>query len=303
MINTQQQNKSELQSLLNDLSYNMFTLKNINYFCKHNQSNHIITKNNKLNENEENKNKNKNNNKNYATNIDTNIDINKNKNNIYKVSQKDSLFWSFYILKYGLIEYETHMLNSLYILEKKEKLNYINIIRQNKHLLKLHKVKLINEIEDDLANSEIISLKTFFILCLIENINVLLVDNRKYYEIINNEINNNDNSTINISNIDISNNIITKDDNIIKTNILYKNNDSNEYIIESNIDINNSKILFYRNNYLYVNCFDNKLKSISSYKLDELLEICRKLNITTINENMKRKTKKELYEMIVLNFR
>lgn len=256
------QKKEEIQELINQLKPNMFTLKNINYFCKHNQ----ILSENKIN-------KKYNNIYTKKDNLSNNVS-----STLYKIIQKDSLFWCFYVLKNGIIEYERNMLNSCYILEKTEKLSYINIIRENKDLLKSNKIKLICEIEDDLANNEIISLKTFFVLCIIEKINIIFIDGRKYYEVVNNE-------------------------NIINTtNIIYKNNDINEYYIDFNIDINSNKVSFYKNNYLHINNYDNKLKPISSYKLDELLDICKRLNID-INNNGKRKTKKEIYECILLNFR
>ena len=53
--------------------------------------------------------------------------------------------------------------------------------------------------------------------------------------------------------------------------------------------------------------FDATLKSIGSYKLDELLDLCKKLDIN-IEQNMNKKedkkklTKKDIYELLVLNY-
>ena len=53
-------------------------------------------------------------------------------------------------------------------------------------LLKINKIKPLSELEDDLANKSRISIKTFFALCVIEKMNILLVDKRKIYESITN---------------------------------------------------------------------------------------------------------------------
>ena len=42
---------------------------------------------------------------------------------------------------------------------------------------------------------------------------------------------------------------------------------------------------------------------MGSYKLDELIDLCKKLNINIeINEDKKKKTKKDIYELLVLNY-
>ena len=52
-----------------------------------------------------------------------------------------------------------------------------------------------------------------------------------------------------------------------------------------------------------MNSFDSILKSIGSYKLDELVNLCNKLNIhIDANENKKKITKKYIYELLVLNY-
>ena len=47
--------------------------------------------------------------------------------------------------------------------------------------------------------------------------------------------------------------------------------------------------------------FDVSLKSIASYKVEELLEMCKKLDINVTNDN-KKKSKKDIYELLVQNF-
>lgn len=84
----------------------------------------------------------------------------------YKPRQKDSLFWCFYIIKNGISKYEMEIGNQHFVVEKQEKFKYIDMIRKNKDVIKMHKIKPLSFLEDDLANSEIISIKTFFALCV-----------------------------------------------------------------------------------------------------------------------------------------
>ena len=49
-------------------------------------------------------------------------------NEIYKPKQIDSLFWCFYILKYGYSNYEMEIYNKYFVVEKAEKFKYIELI-------------------------------------------------------------------------------------------------------------------------------------------------------------------------------
>ena len=207
----------------------------------------------------------------------------------YKPKQKDSLFWCFYILKKGFSNYEMEINNQYFVVEKAEKFKYIDLIRKNKNILKIHKIKPLTELEDDLANKDKISPKTFFALCILENINVILVDKRKIFELIC---------------IDI--------DDTHPVNIIHRNNKTYEHHIE--LDVTMEMIQKYRDTYYKMSSFDSMLKSIGSYKLDELIELCKQLNVpidninnnnnTNNNNNKKNKkpTKKDIYELLVLHY-
>ena len=205
--------------------------------------------------------------------------------NIYKPMKKDSLFWCFFILKYGFSKYEMEIGSQHFLVEKTEKYANIDLLRtkQNKDLLKINKIKPLSDLEDDLANKERISIKTFFALCVIEKMNILLVDNRKIYQSINN------------------------DSPII--NVIHRNSKTYEHHIELNVS--NEAITEFREKYYNVSGFDNALKSMTAYKLDELHNICKQLNINildnvkekdTVNAKPKKLTKKDIYELIVQNF-
>jgi len=203
--------------------------------------------------------------------------------NIYKPMKKDSLFWCFYILKYGFSKYEMEIGSQYFLVEKTEKYANIDLLRtkENKDLLKINKIKPFSDLEDDLANKERISIKTFFALCVIEKMNILLVDNRKIYKSINN------------------------DSPII--NVIHRNSKTYEHHIELNV--NDDVIAEFKEKYYNVSGFDNALKSMSAYKVDELQDICKQLNINILekekekeNAKPKKLTKKDIYELIVQNF-
>ena len=204
------------------------------------------------------------------------------KDAIYKPSKSDkhgksdSLFWCFYILKYGLSKYEMEVGNQHFTIEKQEKFKYIDEIRKtvNKDLLKTHKIKPFSLLEDDLANQERISIKTFFALCIIENINILLIDKRKVYE------------------------IMMSDDP--KIHVVHRNSVSYEHHIE--LDITASAINVYKDTYYKMSSFDVSLKSMASYKLEELIELCNKLGVDLETSDKKKYLKKDIYELLVQKF-
>ena len=197
---------------------------------------------------------------------------------LYKPKQVDSLFWCFYILKHGYSNYEMDIYNKYFVVEKAEKYKYVELIRSKKEILKIHKIKPLTEIEDDLANKQRISVKTFFALCIMENINVLVVDNHKYFELL-------------CTDIDLKHPI----------NIIHRNSKTYEHHIELNNS--NDNVQKYRDTYYKMSSFETSLKSMGSYKLDELIDMCNKLAIKIVNgENGKKRSKKDIYEFLVLNY-
>ena len=89
--------------------------------------------------------------------------------------------------------------------------------------------------------------------------------------------------------------------------IFESNDDDDYYYIERNREkfildsklakefILTSKV----NNKLYMEGVRTTLKSMSSYKLEELTQIAKKINIELLKDN-KRKTKQQLYEEIII---
>jgi hypothetical protein len=247
------------------LNKNMFNGKNLRQFTKHMMRISLETLNGP-------------NDKKNRTNIKQKKEIPQmiKKDTIYKPVKKDSLFWCFYILKYGFSKYEMEVGNQHFSIEKQEKFKYIDYVRNpiNKDLLKIHKIKPLSLLEDDLANQEKISIKTFFALCIIEKMNVILIDKRKVYE------------------------VLTTDDP--KIYIIHRNSITYEHYIE--LDVPADKINMYKETYYNMSNFDTSLKAMSSYKVEELLELCKKLEINTDIKEKKKMAKKDIYELLVQQF-
>ena len=247
------------------LNKNMFNCKNLRQFTKHmidiscisNEKNSTIKQTKQTKQIKEN-----------VTRVS--------KDTIYKPLKKDSLFWCFYILKYGFSKYEMEVGNQHFSIEKQEKFKYIDMLRKpsNKDLLKIHKIKPLSLLEDDLANQEKISIKTFFALCIIENINIILIDKRKVYE------------------------VLTTDKP--KIHVIHRNSITYEHYIELDIPVN--KINMYKETYYNMSNFDTSLKAMSSYKVEELLELCKKLEINIDIKEKKKMAKKDIYELLVQQF-
>jgi hypothetical protein len=244
------------------LHKNMFNGKNLRQFTKH-MINFSCVSNEKRCKNNDMKQK--------KENI-----VRLSKDTIYKPLKKDSLFWCFYILKYGFSKYEMEVGNQYFSIEKQEKFKYIDELRKpsNKDLLKIHKIKPLSLLEDDLANQERISIKTFFALCILENMNIILIDKRKVYE------------------------VLTTDDP--KINIIHRNSVTYDHHIE--LEVPADKIKMYKETYYKMSNFDSSLKAMTSYKVDELLELCKKLEINTDIKEKKKVTKKDIYELLVQQF-
>ena len=101
-------------------------------------------------------------------------------------SQQDGLFWCFYIMKNGDVAYET-INNKTSLLAKQEKIELVSTIRQNKDVVKMYKFDTITNLENNLANEPNLNVKTFLTLCAIENVNVIYVSNKTFYELLMND--------------------------------------------------------------------------------------------------------------------
>ena len=183
----------------------------------------------------------------------------------FAVPEEDKLFWIFFIIKHGFSKYQYPNTTS-FVNEKLAKFECIEHLRTCKDKLRECKVRKIKEnIEDDLANKPIISILTFFAMCLVEPVNVILIQGKKYYQIHNNE---------------------ASDEYHI---IYYKS----KYKVHYLTDIPDKHVEnLYKCEDLNV---DKTLRAISYYKVGDLLDICKKVSLDVSAY----KKKDEIYSAIV----
>ena len=194
------------------------------------------------------------------------------KDRFFFPKENDNLFWCYYIFANGYHNYEV-IDTTKFTIEKDKKISCIDMIRQNKKQLTPFRIRgLKDTVEDDLVNSKKISLKTFIALCIVSNMNIMYIHNRKYYE------------------------IKCDPDNKDKVFVIHQfDTPVLRYGYEENIS---PEILEkYRTEKYCCHSFDNPLKAVSSYKVGELRDICSLLSIDS--SILEKKTKPQLYQIIL----
>jgi hypothetical protein len=191
----------------------------------------------------------------------------------YIPDEKDKLFWCFYIILYGIDNYEFKKA-SAFTIEKEFKIQAIQNIRKDKKLYKQYKLR-ISEIEDELLNHNKITLKSLYALCILYKKNIIYAWNRQYVEI----------------------NVCPESE----YSIICQVNKQEAYIVN---ELNKEKpiqdkITYYRNNYWKIENVSKPLKGFSIYSLKELTDIAKKLEIPELDLHGKRKLKKILYQNIL----
>jgi hypothetical protein len=204
--------------------------------------------------------------------------------NSFCPKEKDKLFWCFFIMKHGFVEYEKLRLDiekheSINIVvEKKLKIEYVDKLRENKNIIKKYKIAPLTDVENYLVNENVIDVKTFLILCILEELSVLYLRKNTYYDLSF-----------------VSSDTETNKQHVIVCHSPFK------YTYECEktfLDIET-----YKNTYYKLEQIDKPVKAFSSYKLPELVEICQKLSLNIIDLcTLKKKTKQELYESIIQYF-
>lgn len=187
--------------------------------------------------------------------------------------ERDSLFWCFYMMKNDVETYE-FMPNRNVVLEKSLKIEYINKFRENKTIIKASRLAPISHIENALLNEHSIDMRTFQALCVLEGLSCVFTFGNCYYEI------NTDQEEDDFSNI---HRIMRVSEN--------GEREKYGYLLESVPD----NIVMVRNSKFKVENLSKPIKAMTAYKMDELQDICKKLNI----EIEPKSKKKDMYEKIV----
>ena len=148
-------------------------------------------------------------------------------------------------------------------------------MRKCKQALKIKKIKNLQEdIENELANKDRIEMKTFIALCVAGNINVLFIHKKKCFQLI-----------------------LDSDEPI---HVIHQEDNPRRYSYES--EATAESIDNYKNTYFQWESVDKPLKAPSAYKVDEIRDLCIKIGVKLSIEdgNQKKKTKKELYDLLLL---
>ena len=185
---------------------------------------------------------------------------------LFYPKQYDKLFWCFYIFQNGLDEFK-EIDNKHFFIEKDCKLDFISTIRENSSVLKEKKIKKI-ETELDIVNSKRITLNSFHAFCLYHQLNVIVLKKNIYYH-----FNRDDELKINL--VDLSTDFIG---------------------CRPNIDAELLEKLL--KNKIYVENPDRPIRSLSFYKISDLHDLAKKININIVYSNGKSKKKQELYDEI-----
>ena len=192
---------------------------------------------------------------------------NEKKKNIFIPEEEDTLFWCYIINKYGYSEYELKR-EKKYESITNLKIDLVYTLRDNKELLKKYKLKK-TKLEENLTSEKKISLDTFLFLMRVNNYNIIYFTENTYFEEYNS-------------------------DEEKKCIIKYEKEQDKYGILE----ITDEKIEELKSKKLHILNMSKPLKALSGYKVLELKEICKTLNINTMKTSTKSKTKKELYQLI-----
>lgn len=213
--------------------------------------------------------------------------------------QKDKLFWCFYIILNGYEEYEMNHSNS-FSLEKQIKIETVEQLKSIKEKLKDLKLKR-TEIEDDLVNKPMITLKGLYALCLVHNVSITYIYGRKYCEI--NAEAGAEPAASEAAEPAASASEAAPAAPQLKKGIIMQNAKKEDSLKWTSNEINSNTdfLTQIQQEYWLIDNIQKPLKASSAYTLQELQTICEKLQIpthTTLNEKTKAKTKTKLYEEI-----
>ena len=185
--------------------------------------------------------------------------------------QKDKLFWCFYIILKGYDEYEMNR-STFFTIEKQIKIEAVEKLKTIKDKLKELKLKR-TDLEDELVNKQVITTKGLYALCLIHNVSITYIYGRKYCELFSSE--------------NGKQGIIVKNDKNEDT-LRWSSNENNDN--KDSIDEYIKKI---QDEYWLIENIQKPLNAPSSYSSNDLHVI------TIVNDKIKSKTKKQLYEEIL----
>jgi len=209
----------------------------------------------------------------------------KEKGGVFYPVEKDSLFWCFYILKHGKEVYEELQSSINIVTERKSKIDYVDSLRKNKKTIKGYKIAPLVNIENFLVNEPCIDMATFFALCILEDIPLLYVYRKTYYELTKKtEIEGGG----------------EEGEGTKRSFVLYKTENQERYGCQW--DASQEQISHIKTTYFQLEQMNKPIRAFSAYKANDLMEIGKRLDINVLNKDGKKRPNKELYEAIVQYF-
>jgi hypothetical protein len=171
----------------------------------------------------------------------------------------DTLFWCYYEMKNGVGSYD--------LIEKKtivtEKQMKIELVERLREATLLHKFAALTHVESKLANDRAIDVPTFLTLCVLDELNIVFINKRTYYELILNSC----------------------------QPIHYVCKLDYKYGMDVSVNLDEIRSTFYK-----VDNIEKPIKAVSAYKLDELIDMYQR--ISGGDDSVKKK-KADLYEAII----
>jgi hypothetical protein len=194
--------------------------------------------------------------------------------------KNDTLLWCAYIMIHGIEKFDC--VENHYIESNTFKFQMVEYIRTKKVLLKPHKIS-VSSVEESLVHKPYINLETFQAIAVCYNLSVCIIQDRKIFE-------------------------VGRSDNDKNTFILEKIRGKFGVYIGMSVRDKTAFLGNVREKYWSMENITSPIRSISAYKLQDLIDICRKLEISETKVVLgefgsivseKKKTKSELYEEIV----
>ena len=208
--------------------------------------------------------------------------------------QKDKLFWCFYIILNGYEAYEMNH-SASFSLEKQIKIETVEKLKSIKEKLKELKLKR-TELEDELVNKPMITLKGLYALCLVHDVSITYIYGRKYCDI---------NTAAGAAGAAEAESAgaaegaaASKVENK-KKGIIIQNAKKEDSLKWTSNEPPTDFLTQIKEEYWLIDNIQKPLKAASAYTLQELQDICGKLQIITLTEKNKPKTKTKLYEEII----
>tara|TARA_Y100000389_G_scaffold190493_1_gene215414 strand:+ start:4959 stop:5870 length:912 start_codon:yes stop_codon:yes gene_type:complete len=211
---------------------------------------------------------------------------------LFKPIEGDNLFWCWIINTRGLSFYEKN-LPFIYQTEHELKMECVEFIYKNEKQCKVYAKLCKFKLEEILLNlqEEKINIDTFIVLCLMYEINTIILTKHFLFDRILWDIGKETPKKNCFIKQSMKNDEYVNEYEVYLKNILDDHTEVNDFY--NKLCDNKLKLP------LKVDSLSKPIKNISYYKKDDLINICKQFDINTMKDAKKTKNKKELYQAIM----